>query len=404
MGKRLLTYLIVIIITVGALLLVQYSKPKEINWFPSFVNGHKIPYGTTVFNDYIETEFESTRQVYIPPFEFLSEQDTTEGTYIFINEDVSFGQAELDRILNWTSKGNTLFIASDDFETQLLDTLGLEVENLYNDFEHISAYEHQLVNKNLKHRKKFLFEKDPYIRVFSKDSLPETTILGTVSAKNDSTNLEIAHFNVVQKKFGDGAIILSTFPKAFTNYFILKDDNKDYTAGLISYWDDTKTVYLDNHHKSGKSIYTSPMYIFLNFKEFKWAYYVALIGVLLYVLFEGKRKQRAIPVVTPLKNQTLAFTRTIANMYYESGESKAIAQHKIDYFFDYLRNKFYFKTVEENDQFYKNVASRSGHSAEEIEQLFKYIHLIRSKETITNSELQQLSAHIDKFKKQANGN
>ncbi len=93
------------------------------------------------------------------------------------------------------------------------------------------------------------------------------------------------------------------------------------------------------------------MYIFLNRKELKWAYYIALIGCLLYILFEGKRKQRAIAVITPLKNQTLSFVRTIANMYYEKGESTEIAQHKIDYFLEYIRTRFYLQTIKRKEEF-----------------------------------------------------
>ncbi|MFC4094667.1 DUF4350 domain-containing protein [Euzebyella saccharophila] len=407
MGKRLIKYIILIVITVGALLLAQYNKPKEINWLPSFVNDHKIPYGTKVFNEYVQEKFKNVKQVNVPPFEFLAHQDSINGTYVFINNDVTFGEVELHRILDWTSKGNSLFIASSSFEQPLLDTLKLETNNLYNSFENGKAYEHRLVNPQLGNNAAFTFEKDSYTTYFTQDSLPgPITVLGTVSAKNDSVSTKgpSENYNVIRKKYGKGEIILSTFPKAFTNYFILKDHHKEYTAGLISYWDESRSLYLDNHYKSGKSIYTSPMYIFLNIREFKWAYYLALLGVLLYVVFEGKRKQRAIPVIEPLKNQTLAFTRTIADMYYESGETKAIAKHKIDYFLDYVRNHFYFQSIEKTEDFYQNLASRSSHEMEEVEQLFNYINQIESKETITDTELQKLNSLIEKFKKKAHGN
>ena len=407
MGKRLIKYMVLIVITVGALLLVQYSKPKEINWFPSFVNDHKIPYGTKVFNEFLQEEFKQVKQIYVPPFEFLANQDSIKGTYVFINNEVNFGEVELHRLLDWTSKGNSLFIASSSFEQQLLDTLKLQTNNLYNSFENGRAYEHRLVNPQLGNNEEFTFEKDSYTSYFSLDSIPSPiTVLGTVSAKNDSLSAkgQSINYNVIRKKYGEGEIILSTFPKAFTNYFILKDPNKAYTAGLLSYWDESRTLYLDNHYKAGKSIYTSPMYIFLNIREFKWAYYLALLGVVLYVVFEGKRKQRAIPVIEPLKNQTLAFTRTIADMYYESGETKAIAKHKIDYFLDYVRNHFYFQSIESHEDFYQNLASRSAHEVEEVEHLFKYLSQIESKETITDTELQKLNSLIEKFKKKAHGN
>ena len=403
MGKKGGVYIVISVFTVAVLMLLQYNKPKEVNWFPSYVTKHKIPYGTMVLNDIMLQLFPlKTRQVQIPPFEFLNKNETAEGTYFFVNDHIAFGETELNGLLNWAAKGNTLFIASNDIEQKLLDTLNLEISNLYGDFNVDQSNRHKLVNPALVTKTGYIFRKDYYAPYFSKVDTAMTTVVGTVTniTENDS---EQAHFNVIRQKHGNGEIFLSTFPKAFTNYFILKDDNKNYTAGLLSYLDGTKTIFIDNHYKSGKSVYTSPMYIFLNIKEFKWAYYLILIGVIVYIIFEGKRKQRAIPIVNPLKNQTLAFTRTIADMYFERGEHKQIAEHKIAYFLEYIRTNFYLETVKRDATFYKNLAGRSSHSVEEVEKLFDFIEHLRKKERISNDELENLNTSIEKFKTKAHG-
>jgi len=121
------------------------------------------------------------------------------------------------------------------------------------------------------------------------------------------------------------------------------------------------------------------------------------------VIFEGKRKQRAVPVVTPLKNQTLAFTRTIANMYFEKGEQKQITQHKILFFLEYIRSHFYLSTQKKDDVFYNNLASRSNHTKEEITTLFKFIKHLEKSETILDEDIIKLNSSIEKFKSKANG-
>ena len=145
------------------------------------------------------------------------------------------------------------------------------------------------------------------------------------------------------------------------------------------------------------------MYIFLNTKEFKWAYYLVLIGTLIYIVFEGKRKQRAIAVVHPLKNQTLAFTRTIADMYYEKGERKTIATHKISYFLEYLRSTFHLSTTDHVVDFFDKLAARSNHSVEDIKKLFKEMDKMKKKEIITDIELKRLNTIMEKFKASAHG-
>lgn len=404
MRKKGSIYLIIGVVTLVILMLFQYSKPKEINWFPSFVAQHKIPYGTYVLNDLMENKYkDNLKQITQPPFEALQSADSLRGTYVFVNNDVLFGKAELNSLLDWTSKGNTLFIASGSFDEQLQDTLNFETSALYADFGETPKQVHQLLNPNLKSNATYTFSKDDYAIYFSKIDTLNTTLIGQVDYPAEDGSDTQKHFNVIQQNFGKGTILLSAFPNAFTNYFILKDDNRDYTAGLLSYIDGDRPIYMDNHHKSGKSFYTSPMYIFLNNKELKWAYYIVLIGALVYVIFEGKRKQRAIPVIVPLKNQTLAFTRTIADMYFEKGEQKSITEHKIAYFLEYIRSHFYMDTIKQDDVFYRNLAARSNHSYEEVKDLFQYMEKLKKSSVITNADLIQLNTEIEKFKVKAHG-
>ena len=106
--------MVIAVAALGLLLLVEYSKPKKINWFPSYVAQHKIPYGTYVLNDLIHKKLgDSVVPVYTPPFEFLMQNDSVQGTYFFVNNSVNFGEAELDALLDWVSKGNKVFIASE---------------------------------------------------------------------------------------------------------------------------------------------------------------------------------------------------------------------------------------------------------------------------------------------------
>lgn len=403
MGKKTNIYIVIAVATIALLMVLQYNKPKELNWFPSYVAQHKIPYGTFVLNDLLDKKFDKIKQVYVPPFEFLNDNFEAEGTYFLVNENIKFGDAELERLLDWTSEGNTLFIASFSFEEDLLDTLGLSTSGLFAGFGEEQKQVHKLVNPNLKPDIVYPFEKDSYSNFFKSIDTVNTTVLGIVDTNEDSLAITKKHFDAIRQDFGDGEIILSTFPKAFTNYFILKDNNRDYTAGLLSYIDNSKPIYVDNHYKAGKKFYTSPMYIFLNTKEFKWAYYLTLIGALIYVVFEGKRKQRAIPIVVPLKNQTLAFTRTIANMYYEKGQQKPISEHKIEQFLEYIRSHFYMRTIHREEEFYQNLASRSSHSFDEIKNLFDYIEKLRNQAEVSDVDLKKLNTSIEKFKHKANG-
>ncbi|QXP52240.1 DUF4350 domain-containing protein [Cellulophaga sp. HaHa_2_1] len=402
--KTNIIYIIIGVFTLALILYLEYNKKEELNWFPSYVAQHKIPYGTKVFNDILEQKFTTTTPVTVPPFKFLESNDTKEqSTYLFINNSVSFQKTELEALLDWTAKGNTLFIASSNFEKELLDTLHLETKSLFGDEGLAHEFQHRLVNPQLNSKIKYQFKKSYSTMYFSQLDTLNTVVIGEVSNGSGNNSDFETHPNSIQQQFGAGKIILTTFPIAFTNYFILKDNNRNYTAGMLSYIDEEKPIYIDAYYKSGKKFYTSPMYIFLNTKELKWAYYMIIIGALVYVLFEGKRKQRAVPIVKPLQNQTLAFTRTIAEMYYEKGDRKAIAQHKISYFLEYIRSHFYLNTSEVNEDFFENLAARTHHDPHEIKDLFLIFSSIKHKEFITDAALIQLNTAIENFKSKAHG-
>ena len=405
MLKKGSLYLVIGVATLGLLLLLQYNQPKTINWFESYVATHKIPYGTHVFQTLLSQKFSAkVSDVRVPPFEFLNQEQNAKGTYLFVNERIAFEKTELNALLAWTSQGNTLFIASKSFEERLLDTLNLGTGYLYSGFEEVLKQSPFWVNPALKSATPAVYDRGANTPVFDQLDTLNTTVLGSLrtSGALDLAKDSLRH-NVVRQPFGTGHIILSTFPEAFTNYFILKEHNRDYASGLFSYLDAPGKLYVDQYYKNGKSFYTSPMYIFLNTKELKWAYYLALIGVLVYIVFEGKRKQRAIPVIAPLKNQTMAFTRTIADMYFEKSDQKNIAEHRINYFLEELRSTYYLGNIDREGDFYKNLAQRSGNKVEWVTSFFQFMEKLRNKEQVSDQELLQLNAYIEKFKAEKNG-
>jgi len=378
---------------VGFIIYVENSKPKPINWFPSYAAKHKIPYGTYIVRNELKNLLGvEITDVKIPPYRFL--QDTTKtGTYIFINDAVNFGKEEFNELLNFVDRGNDVFLSTHGAK---IDTLGLETKNAYT-----VAYEQKpffkLYNKNLS-TKEFDFDRPLYNTHFKKIDTVKTIVLGKTGFINKDGERISEGINFVKYPYGKGNFFFHTFPEAFTNYYILNSSNREYTTSVLSYIDKSKPIYWDAYYKAGKSKITSPMHYLLSSKHLKWAYYMALIGILFFIIFEGKRKQRFIKVIEPLKNQTLAFTRTIANMYYEKSEHKNVAEHKITYLFEYIRTKLYVPTSTINDPFYRHVSSRSGNSIDDVETLFNYVNFVHIQNTITKEQLIKLNILIEKFK------
>lgn len=401
MSKQGKIYSTLIILAILVIVFFEITKPKDINWFPSYAKQHKIPFGTYVFQEQLERIFSESEITNIdrPPYEYLNKNESIFGTYIFINNNLSFDATELETLLDWTSKGNTLFIASEIIDEKILDTIDAKnkVISTINNLD--NRYKIQLKNKALNNRAIYHFDKANFLYYFNKIDTLNAAVIGVIDNETkDSTSIENEHVNIIKQNFGKGKIIISTFPQAFTNYFILKSPNQNYTSGLLSYFDVSKPIYVDQYYKSGKTFYTSPMRVVLNTKELKWAYYIMLIGVVIYIVFEGKRKQRAIPVVHSLSNKTLDFTRTIANMYYENRKHYDIAQHKIQHFFEYIRVHLHIQTDTIDDKFLNEITVKSNNNIVDTRVLFKTIETINNTTQIDAKTLERLNTLIDTFK------
>ncbi|WP_024770261.1 DUF4350 domain-containing protein [Aquimarina macrocephali] len=400
MTKSSKILIIIIIGAIGLLTYIEASEPEPVNWYPSYAKTDKIPLGSFVSYNLIKESFDTQglQDINQPPYEFLKDNDSVSGTYFFINGSISFDKNELHTILKWVERGNTLFVSAKTIENRLLDTLNIETDNLISIDKISTKPLVELVNKELKAQSPFLYNQDIYNPYFSELDTINATILGVSQLYNDTLKIKDPKVNYIQQSFGNGKILLHTFPEAFGNYFMLKDTNYQYTQNLLAYINPNQKILWDNYYKSGKTFYTSPLFLLLNNRYLKWAYYFVLIGVVLFVIFEGKRKQRSIPIIEPLKNQTLSFTKTISGMYFEKGKHKEIATKQNLLFLDYVRNVLRIPTNELNEKTIVDIAARSNNSIEDTKIIFKYFDELNKKVKVEKEDLLKLYQLINIFK------
>ena len=114
-----------ILLLVLFLTFLQATEPEPINWNPSYLESDKIALGSFVFYEsWKESSSAQIEKVSVPPFEFLNEEHS--GTYFFLNDVLSFDDAEMKKLLTWVNDGNTLFLSANSFSQNLLDTLKVE--------------------------------------------------------------------------------------------------------------------------------------------------------------------------------------------------------------------------------------------------------------------------------------
>ncbi len=382
------------LLLVVSLAWLESNEPEPINWTPSFTAKDKIPLGAYVFYESWENSSpDSIIKIKIPPYEYLNDDPQT-GTYFFLNNKVNFDNKELDDLLNWISRGNTLFISAYDFGNNLKDTLNIKMESYISQDGFRSNPKLNLVNPELKFQNALEFDQDLPALYFSKIDTTNNKILGTASFGIKPEE----KVNFIKVTFGEGEIFLHSTPQAFSNYFLLKNDNYRYAEAVLAYLTG-RPILWDAYYKAGKTFFSSPLYILLNNRPLKWAYYFVIITAILFVIFEGKRKQRAIPVVEPPVNRSYEFSETIAQLYMEQGKYHELGLKKISLFMEFIRSKYRLNTDNINEQFYRDLAGKSEKSIEDTKRLFESITKYQNSQETDKSGFYELTTTINSFKK-----
>ena len=400
MGKTSRLFFGFFLLLVIFLTYLEATEPEPVNWIPSYMSDDKIPLGSFVFYEsWKNTENWKFEEIDIPPFEKLSDS-LGNGTYFFLNNSVAFDPDELDKLLEWVTKGNQVFISARGISAGLLDTLQLETKVFIPKNDLSSKPQVNFENSALKSKTDFKFKNEFSSLYFQPKDSAKIEILGHINIQEDEKNKQA---NFIKSNFGEGKIYLHNTPEVFGNYFLLNNNNYKYAEKILAYFDTENPVYLDNYYKAGKTFYSSPLYILLSDNRLKWAYYFLLTGSILFIIFEGKRKQRAIPVKNPLKNQSYEYAKTVGDLYLEEKEYKELITKKIDLFLEYIRTHYKISTKTIDEEFHTLLAAKSGNSKVAGKELFGKMEKFSNKPEAGKSEFFELSEAINNFKSNSNG-
>lgn len=403
MDRRSKIALYAIGVVIVLMMIAEITKPKALNWRDSYSASDKIPLGCYVLYNELDNFSNQTIEVSTKnSFESLKElKDSTKTISFFINDGISFDKQASEALLKYVENGNQVFISANYFYGNLSDTLNISVGTDSNGlFKKPSL--HSFISPSLKKNSKRFSDviENSY---FTKIDTLQAIALGTIEIdKNDKINNDTIpdiNINFIKMPYGTnhGAFYIHTNPFAFTNYHMLHD-KEDYAATVLSFLPKHHIIW-DNYYKSGRKIITSPLRFILQNQALKWAFYVALVSLILFVIFRGKRTQRIIPVVEPLKNATLDFTKTIGDLYYQHGDFTNIITNKIQYFLEQIRSKYYLNTNELSEGFISKLAIKSSNKKEDAKALIDYIVYLKSKSNHTEKDLIQLNKLIESFTK-----
>jgi hypothetical protein len=385
-------YITYIALLGGLLVLLLLTKNKQYDWTVTFSHEDKNPYGAFAFNELLPTlHNQPIKNSYQTLYELQDSLSLTQNL-ISISSSFAPGKEDTEALLKYVHTGGTAFISANYFYGPFADTLGLEIsdilfddtENAFNNADTASLH---FVSPVLDSTFEFRYKKGNIHNYISRaDSIPATTL-----TKNNYYQPV-----TIKTQFGKGTLLINCTPMVFTNIHLLDSSNHELAAGLLSYLPPRETIWTEYYHL-GRFESTTPLRFILVTEPLRWAYYLTIISILLFMIFEAKRKQRIIPIIRPLANTSLEFVGTIGNLYYQNGDHKNIAEKKIQFFFEHVRTHQSINLQQVDESTLQFLIRKSGVPEKTVRALVNRIQSIRSKNQISADELRDLNKLIEHF-------
>lgn len=385
MNKTLKLYAILFGIVLLLLAVLEMGKKEVTDWRKNFDVTEKSPFGLYIFNQEADKLIGNLHRTVISPYDYFEKNKTVSNqNYVIIQRQIS--ETFWNALLEKAKDGSDVMVISTEFSPKILDTL-----DFYTGYRYFEEKQTMSLTDQKFRGDSIIIEKFPGQRVI--DSFSKgTEILG--AAKSPIVP-SVANF--IKVKFGKGNIYLHSDPIFLTNYYLLKPGYERYAQDVFSYLPARNTVWFMETNDIRSN---SPLRFILANPPLRYAWWLLLAGLLIFVIFNVKRRQRVIPLIPELKNKSVEFVKSIGNLYLQEGDFHDMMAKKAQYFLNRIRMDLLIDTHSLDEEFAKKLQLKTGKPAEIIDEA---INLLKKAQdpyaAVTKEDLIRMNRLLDEILK-----
>lgn len=391
----------------GAILLIslyilnnfELKKVYDLNYNSRYGLDSKEPFGLYVLNNLIKNKYgeNSVKEYSKSKIKEINEPNLTDTSKSFkgyliiqISNKIYYNHEDASVLENFLAKGGKILLSSPD-----IDVDG-KVINIYSEnslsIPDSMSFKDIARDSTLSYLNYYKNSKD-YMR---SDKLSEHYF----TPKDDCDTSLFTYFETpfVTHHYKD-QVTLHGFPNLFTNLGAKQDYYIDHLNRII---DDPNIKNIIFIKGSGDSLDDQSLLnvVFKN-RGLKFAYITLIIGGLLLLIFNTKRKQRILDILPEKPNQTLAYANTLARLYQASNKHHFLVKQMKDNFLNYVQDQYHLKPSDDNYQM--NLAKKAKVDLNTIKNIFREFEDLSLNDKTNEYSLIKLHNIITSFKKISNG-
>lgn len=433
--------------------LLQVNLPKKFVWSPTFSHVDKQPFGCFVFDSVLTQSLPNGYHVTKKTFFQLDQEHAKEKiSVLMVVDQQDLKQLDVKYLCNIARRGGkVMVVASSSFDdgrnadTVVVDelerTFKVKIEDgmyfsLRGILAGLKAHDNDMYDTIYWNNRETMYAAQSYRMFYNMvggtlfvDSVPKVKRLAyTLSTagydyKHDSLYVgDFTSFDtIVDEKerieridtfaikkvptavsvpYGKGEVIFVSSPLLFTNYGMLEGNTSVYIFRLMSYLADLPVYRTEAYVKTDAMLVAeqSPFREFIKRPPLRWALYLALLGVVLFMIFTARRRQRVIPIISKPANRSLEFIQLIGTLYYQRKDHVDLVRKKFKLFAEELRKTagVDISDVNTDDREYLLLAEKTGMNSDRLKKVIRQIRLVlHSEGNISVEEMRSLIDAMD---------
>lgn len=433
--------------------LLQVNLPKKFVWSPTFSHVDKQPFGCFVFDSVLTQSLPNGYHVTKKTFFQLDQEHAKEKiSVLMVVDQQDLKQLDVKYLCNIARRGGkVMVVASSSFDdgrnadTVVVDelerTFKVKIEDgLYFSLRGIlaglKAHDNDMYDTIYWNNRETMYAAQSYRMFYNMvggtlfvDSVPKVKrlayTLSTAGYDYRLDSLYVGDFTgfdtIVDEKerieridtfaikkipvavsvpYGKGEVIFVSSPLLFTNYGMLEGNTSVYIFRLMSYLADLPVYRTEAYVKTDAMLVAeqSPFREFIKRPPLRWALYLALLGVVLFMIFTARRRQRVIPIMSKPANRSLEFIQLIGTLYYQRKDHVDLVRKKFKLFAEELRKTagVDISDVNTDDREYLLLAEKTGMNSDRLKKMIRQIRLVlHSEGNISVEEMRSLIDAMD---------
>ena len=433
--------------------LLQVNLPKKFVWSPTFSHVDKQPFGCFVFDSVLTQSLPNGYHVTKKTFFQLDQEHAKEKiSVLMVVDQQNLKQLDVKYLCNIARRGGkVMVVASSSFDdgrnadTVVVDelerTFKVRIEDgmyfsLRGILAGLKAHDNDMYDTIYWNNRETMYAAQSYRMFYNMvggtlfvDSVPKVKrlayTLSTAGYDYRHDSLYVGDFTgfdtIVDEKerieridtfaikkvpaavsvpYGKGEVIFVSSPLLFTNYGMLEGNTFVYIFRLMSYLADLPVYRTEAYVKTDAMLVAeqSPFREFIRRPPLRWALYLALLGVVLFMIFTARRRQRVIPIMSKPANRSLEFIQLIGTLYYQRKDHVDLVRKKFKLFAEELRKTagVDISDVNTDDREYLLLAEKTGMNSDRLKKVIRQIRLVlHSEGNISVEEMRSLIDAMD---------